>query len=230
MKKFVVFLMTLLISLSCMAVVGCGVKECEHTYGDWVVKTESTCTVKGERYKECTKCGEKVSEDIALNSHSYGGWQTETDPDCCIDGQKKRTCIVCGGIETETIPATGIHNYNNKGVCGYCGNNVCVSIQENVEVNNVKQGKYYYSVNIESENDLTIETLKNTLSVNAISSIKLYENNGTTEIALSKDGNVYKTTALDQGKYYLVVEYALSEVGNDLTLKALVEFTPPYGV
>ncbi len=230
MKKFLLFLMVMLVSFSSIAVVGCGGKECEHAYGDWVVKTESTCAVKGEKYKECTKCGEKVSEEIALNSHSYGDWKTETEPDCCIDGQKKRTCSVCGEVETENISATGIHNYNNKGVCGYCGKNVCVSIQETLEVNSVKQGKYYYSVNIQSENDLTIETLKNNLSVNAISSIKLYQNNGTTEIALSKDGNVYKTTALDQGTYYLVIEYALTEVGNDLTIKALAEFTPPYGI
>ena len=42
---------------------------CEHTYSDWVVTTEPTCTATGIRRKICTKCGDVVTEDIDALGH-----------------------------------------------------------------------------------------------------------------------------------------------------------------
>ena len=35
-----------------------------HSYGEWVIVKESTETEKGLKEKECSKCGDKISEDI----------------------------------------------------------------------------------------------------------------------------------------------------------------------
>lgn len=230
MKNFLILLLTMLVALSCSALIACGDGTCEHDFGDWETLTQSTCTVKGEKVKECKKCGEKVNEEIELVAHSFGDWQTEVEPDCMNDGERKRTCTVCGETENESIPATGVHTYNNKGVCLNCNHNISVAIHETTQVSNVKQTKYYYNVNVESENDLTIETVEASEKVDAILSIKIYESDGTTEVVLTKDGNTYKTMALDQGTYYIVIEYALTQVGSNLTLNVYAEFTPPYGI
>ena len=37
----------------------------EHTYGDWVVKTEATVEAEGLKVKTCSVCGDEVSESIA---------------------------------------------------------------------------------------------------------------------------------------------------------------------
>ncbi len=39
------------------------VKALDHEEGDWIVKTEPTIDAEGYRYKECTRCYEKIAEE-----------------------------------------------------------------------------------------------------------------------------------------------------------------------
>lgn len=39
------------------------VKALDHAEGDWIVKTEPTIDTEGYRYKECTRCYEKIAEE-----------------------------------------------------------------------------------------------------------------------------------------------------------------------
>lgn len=56
------------------------------------------------------------------HTHSWSAWSVTKAATCAVEGQQKRTCA-CGGVETKTIPATGIHTYDNAcdTTCNVCG-------------------------------------------------------------------------------------------------------------
>ena len=93
-----------------------------HSFGDWVVVTETTCEDDGERYRECTVCLfiEEEFTKASPDHHKYSDWRTTLAATCVDEGEKRRTCSVCSNPETEIIPATGAHNYVNY-ICSVCG-------------------------------------------------------------------------------------------------------------
>ena len=78
----------------------------EHSYGtDW--KYDDT-----NHWHEC-ECGDKA--DIA--AHSASEWIIDTEATETADGAKHKECTVCKKVlETETIPATHSHSYNQETV------------------------------------------------------------------------------------------------------------------
>lgn len=83
-----------------------------HTFGDWAVIREATCSTAGERMRACTECGETVSEVIAAtNDHTYGDWTVTKEPTCISAGTQSHSCSICGHSESSTIAATGQHSY-----------------------------------------------------------------------------------------------------------------------
>ena len=60
MKKIVTVLITLIFICS-FFLTACS-KECEHTYTDWEIVIEATCSQKGVKEKVCLLCDEKVVE------------------------------------------------------------------------------------------------------------------------------------------------------------------------
>jgi hypothetical protein len=80
-----------------------------HSYGDWTITKQPTCTEKGERQKTCT-CGDKVIEEIAATGHSYSTvWTTDE-----TNHWHKATCE-----HTTEISGKAEHTYKN-GVCSVC--------------------------------------------------------------------------------------------------------------
>jgi hypothetical protein len=86
----------LLVSLLCLSVVILGILsltackvDCLHEWGDWTVKTESTCTDAGIRERVCDKCGEAETEELSAGGHSYA------DATCSL----AKTCTRCGATE-----------------------------------------------------------------------------------------------------------------------------------
>lgn len=77
----------------------------EHTYGDWVMIKDPTCTEKGERECVCTGCGEKKVEEVKALGHMYGEWEITKEATCGAAGSKKRVCSACGKEEVVTIAA-----------------------------------------------------------------------------------------------------------------------------
>ncbi len=43
----------------------------EHTYGDWIVETDSTCTTEGSKKRVCTVCGFEEKATVELKPHEY---------------------------------------------------------------------------------------------------------------------------------------------------------------
>ena len=81
----------------------------EHTYGEWQITTQPTCTEQGEKQRTCTDtdCEYVETEVIYAKGHDYK--TTEEPATCTVNGTKTHTCD-CGDSYTETIPATK-HQY-----------------------------------------------------------------------------------------------------------------------
>ena len=59
-----------------------------HTYAEWVIDIQATCTAAGSRHHTCSKCGYTEEDDIAALGHDY------------VDG----VCSRCSAIDTDSKP------------------------------------------------------------------------------------------------------------------------------
>ena len=69
-----------------------------HSFGEWVVEIEATCTQGGIMSREC-RCGGKEEKAINPLAHKYGAWTTVKYATCTKKGQEMRTCQ-CGDKQT----------------------------------------------------------------------------------------------------------------------------------
>lgn len=88
----------------------------EHSYGEWNITKEATCTETGIREKTCSVCGEKTTEEIAALSTLGHDWNPEPTVDkaatCTEEGSQSIHCSRCSVTkDAEAIPATG-HSFS----------------------------------------------------------------------------------------------------------------------
>ena len=90
-----------------MYVIGAAVEKCEvHTFGEWTVTTEATCTQPGEEKRECSVCGFVETREVVAAGHAYEA--VVTAPTCTEDGYTTYTCTTCGDSYTaDETEATG---------------------------------------------------------------------------------------------------------------------------
>ena len=87
---------------------------CLHTgYGTHENTVPATCGEAGRTETICDNCGEVVStkEIPATGAHTWDNGKVTTEPTETTPGVRTFTCAVCGQTRTETIPATGVHDY-----------------------------------------------------------------------------------------------------------------------
>jgi len=84
-------------------------------------KTDATCTAAGKLVTTCSGCGYNKEEAIAQLQHSWGTGTVTTNPTCNATGVRTYTCALCKDTKTETVDATGNHNFNAAGSCTVCG-------------------------------------------------------------------------------------------------------------
>ena len=87
---------------------------CLHTgYGTTENTVPATCGEAGRVDTICDNCGEVIStkEIPATGEHTWGNGTVTTEPTENEPGVRTFTCDVCGATRTETIPATGTHDY-----------------------------------------------------------------------------------------------------------------------
>ena len=87
---------------------------CLHTGYDTTENTvPATCGEAGRVDTICSNCGEVVStkEIPATGAHTWDNGTVTTEPTETTPGVRTFTCAVCGATRTETIPATGAHDY-----------------------------------------------------------------------------------------------------------------------
>ena len=84
----------------------------DHSYGQWSVEKEPTCTAEGREICACTYCGEKQSRTVEAKGHSYGSWEIMKNPTCTEEGTKQRACKRCSHTQEKSIDPTG-HAYDD---------------------------------------------------------------------------------------------------------------------
>ena len=78
-----------------------------HSYGDWIVDKNPTCTETGERHKVCSECGDVITETIDALGHDLVHHDAKA-PTCTESGHEAYdTCTRCGYSTYEEIPALG---------------------------------------------------------------------------------------------------------------------------
>ena len=109
---------------------------CSHSYGNWTVTKEATCSEEGQRTRRCGYCGDTRTETIPITGHDVGtkwlsnasqhwkectscGQKSDTadhtwdggviteQPNYNREGVKLYTCAICGATKTESLPRTG---------------------------------------------------------------------------------------------------------------------------
>ena len=83
------------------------IDDCTHTFPEWSVTLEPTCTAQGTQIRRCPKCNALETQTIAANGHSWTGWTVISELSCTTDGVQRRTCTVCGETEDSVTEATG---------------------------------------------------------------------------------------------------------------------------
>ncbi len=88
-----------------------------HSYTE-TVTTAATCETAGVKTFSCS-CGASYTQAIPALGHSYSSSVTKA-PTCVDAGVRTYACPTCGDSYTESIAATGVHNYVD-GACSVCG-------------------------------------------------------------------------------------------------------------
>ena len=77
-------------------------EKAEHSFGDWTVTKEATCTEEGSKVGVCEVCKKEVTKKIDAKGHCYGEYVSNNDATKEADGTKTRECSVCGHKDTVT--------------------------------------------------------------------------------------------------------------------------------
>lgn len=87
---------------------------CLHTgYGTTENTVPATCGEAGRVDTICSNCGEVIATKVipATGAHTWDNGTVTTEPTETTPGVRTFTCAVCRATRTETIPATGAHDY-----------------------------------------------------------------------------------------------------------------------
>lgn len=69
-----------------------------HSYSEFSVVKNPTCTEKGSKEAVCSVCGYKITEDIPKMGHKLGEWEISTTATFDAEGEKVQKCTVCGEV------------------------------------------------------------------------------------------------------------------------------------
>lgn len=118
--KMAIIIGTVVASIAIVLLLILVVFKHEHTWSQWEIITEATCTAEGSKIRYCIgkNCDESERATIPAKGHSFGQWTTTKEKTCTENGIKERTCS-CGEKETETIYSSG-HNFAAWGICLDC--------------------------------------------------------------------------------------------------------------
>ena len=108
MKKFKQIFLVGIILLFCFVLASCDQPH-EHTFGEWTVVNEPTCTTAGEQTRTCTDCGEMQTKKIPAKGHTEVT-DAAVAATCTTTGMTEgKHCSVCDEVlvAQETVDALG---------------------------------------------------------------------------------------------------------------------------
>lgn len=66
-----------------------------HDVDEWKITKDSTCSEAGVKEGICTRCGEKVTNDVKKKAHKTGTWKIEKEATLESEGIRYKICSVC---------------------------------------------------------------------------------------------------------------------------------------
>ncbi len=78
--------------------------EHEHTWSEWKVLSQLTCTTPGDRERYCS-CGVFEHEHADTGGHLPGEWTVDVPATADTPGHRHTVCTRCGEPMEETLPA-----------------------------------------------------------------------------------------------------------------------------
>ena len=77
-----------------------------HSFGEWMVTTEPTCTEAGIKTRECD-CGVTERAEVPAAGHNWDAGRITREPTSEANGVKTYTCLVCKATKTEPVKYGG---------------------------------------------------------------------------------------------------------------------------
>lgn len=101
-------IITLFFAIGSLLLSACGKGESthQHSFSEWKVSEEATCTEEGEEIRTCSGCRLLQTRPIPALGHNYGDW-VETAPGCEQKGSRTKECSRCHDKVSEEVAATG---------------------------------------------------------------------------------------------------------------------------
>ena len=78
-----------------------------HSFCEWMVITEPTCTEIGTKVRECD-CGVTERVEVPATGHNWDSGKITKNPTAQSDGEKVYTCLNCKAIKVKTVKFSGI--------------------------------------------------------------------------------------------------------------------------
>lgn len=73
-----------------------------HSFGQWMVTTEPTCTESGIKARECD-CGVTERAEAPAMGHNWDAGTITREPTAEADGERTYSCLVCKATRTEPV-------------------------------------------------------------------------------------------------------------------------------
>lgn len=77
-----------------------------HSFGQWMVTTEPTCTESGIKARECD-CGVTERAEAPAMGHNWDAGTITREPTAEADGERTYSCLVCKATMTEPVKYSG---------------------------------------------------------------------------------------------------------------------------
>ncbi len=87
---------------------------------EWTVDVEPTCQSVGIRSRSCSRCTEKITEELPIGKHDYRS--AVVDPTCTAEGYTQHTCVHCGHSYRDASVSARGHRFDDGGdaTCNDC--------------------------------------------------------------------------------------------------------------
>lgn len=86
-----------------------------HIFSDWQVRTQATCTDKGEEYRVCSSCNKEETQEISPLGHSFTQYVSDNNATCTENGTETAKCDRCDVTDTRIIDNSALgHDYSEE--------------------------------------------------------------------------------------------------------------------
>ena len=96
---------SLALMLALLLLTACGKDECDHVFGEYVIRREGSCIESEIAERFCEKCGEveEIRTPSSEFDHDFYDDEILIPATCSTHGEGERVCSICGERELFTI-------------------------------------------------------------------------------------------------------------------------------